>query len=101
MNTGNMTMVYGTVAMLSVLFLVGYLLLEKKKERTFIFLTSCVAVVNTGYFLLAAANSLPMAMFANAVSYFGAAYSVLAMLLIICDISPNRRALRATMNRST
>ena len=86
MNTGNMTMVYGAVAMLSVLLLIGYLLLEKKYERNFIFLISCVAIVNTGYFLLAAANSLRMAMFANAVSYFGAAYSMLAMLLIISEV---------------
>ena len=86
MNTGNMTMVYGAVAMLSVLLLIGYLLLEKKKERNFIFLIICVAIVNTGYFLLAAANSLRMAMFANGVSYFGAAYSMLAMLLIISEV---------------
>ena len=83
MNAGNMTMVYGAVAVLSALLLAGYLLIEKKKERNFILLTSCVAIANTGYFLLAAARSLPMAMFANGVSYFGAAYSVLAMLLII------------------
>ena len=86
MNTGNMTMVYGAVAVLSVLLLFGYLLWEKNKERNFIFLTGCVAIVNTGYFLLAAARSLPMAMFANAVSYFGAAYSMLAMLLIISEV---------------
>ena len=79
-------MVYGAVAVLSVLLLIGYLLIEKKKERNFIFLISCVAIVNTGYFLLAAANSLPMAMFANGVSYFGAAYSMLAMLLIISEV---------------
>ena len=48
MNTGNMTMVYGAVAVLSVLLLIGYLLIEKKKERNFIFLISCVAIVNTG-----------------------------------------------------
>ena len=86
MNTGNMTMVYGAVAMLSVLLLIGYLLIEKKKERNFIFLISCVAIVNTGYFLLAAANSLRMAMFANGMSYFGAAYSMLAMLRIISEV---------------
>ena len=86
MNTGNMTMVYGAIAMLSVLLLIGYLLIEKKKEQNFIFLVSCVAIVNTGYFLLAAANSLRMAMFANGVSYFGAAYSMLAMLMIISEV---------------
>ena len=86
MHTGNMTMVYGAVAVLSVLLLIGYLLIEKKKERNFIFLISCVAIVNTSYFLLAAANSLTMAMFANGMSYFGAAYSVLAMMFIIYDV---------------
>ncbi len=84
--TGNLTFVYGAVAILSVLILIGYLLWEKKKEWNFIFLISCVAVVNTGYFLLAAAPSLSMAMFANGISYFGAAYSVLAMLMIISDV---------------
>ena len=86
MHTGNMTMVYGAVAVLSVLLLIGYLLLEKKKEHNFIFLISCVAIVNTGYFLLAAANSLRMALFANRMSYFGAAYSMLAMMFIIYDV---------------
>ena len=86
MHAGNLTSVYGAVAMLSVMLLLGYLLWEKNKERNFIFLTSCVAIVNTGYFLLAAARSLPMAMFANAISYFGAAYSVLAMMFIIYDV---------------
>ena len=86
LKTGNMTYVYGAVAVLSVLLLLGYLLWEKKKERNFLFLTSCVAAVNCGYFLLASAGTLPMAMFANGVSYFGAAYSMLAMLFIISDV---------------
>ena len=84
--TGNMVLVYGAIALLSVLLLIGYLLLEKKNERNFLFLTSCVAAVNCGYFLLASAGSLTMAMFANGVSYFGAAYSMLAMLFIISDV---------------
>lgn len=86
MNTGNITIVYGAVAVLSVLIFIGYLLLEKKKEQNFMFLTGCVAIVNSGYFLLAAANSLPMAMFANSVSYLGAAYSMLTMLFIVSDV---------------
>ncbi len=96
MNVGNMTMVYGAVAILSVLLLIGYLLWEKKKERNFVFLIACVAIVNSGYFLLATANSLPVAMFANGMSYFGAAYSMLAMLMIISDVCQmkERRILR-------
>ena len=81
-----MTLVYGAIAVLSALLLIGYLFLEKKKERNFLFLLTCVALVNGGYFLLAAAPSVRLAMIANAVSYFGAAYSVLAMLFIITDV---------------
>ena len=91
MNAGNLTMVYGAVAALSILILIGYLLWEKEKERNFIFLIGSVAIVNTGYFLLAAAHSLPMARFANVVSYFGAAYSMLAMLFIISDVCQMKR----------
>ena len=43
--TGNMAIVYSAIALLSVLLLIGYLLWEKKKERLFVALFSCVAVV--------------------------------------------------------
>jgi hypothetical protein len=81
-----MTYVYGAVAVLSVLLLIAYTLWEKKKERNFQFLTGCVAAVNIGYFLLATAPTLRWALVANGISYFGAAYSVLAMLFIIGDV---------------
>lgn len=91
MKTGNLTMVYGVVAMLSVLLLIAYLLWEKKKERYFLLLISCVAVTNCGYFLLATADTLSFALIANGISYFGAAYSVLSMLLIIADVCQMQR----------
>ncbi len=86
MKTGDLTFVYGALAVLSTLLLVTYALWEKKKERNFLFLIFCVAMVNCGYFLLSVAGSLQFALFANGVSYFGAAYSVLAMLFIIADV---------------
>ena len=86
MKNGDLTMVYGVVAMLSVLLLVAYMLWEKNRERNFVFLLGCVAMANCGYFLLAVAGNLGFALFANGVSYFGAAYSVLAMMWIIADV---------------
>ena len=86
MKTGNLTMLYGAVAVLSVLLMIFYLLWEKKRERSFLFLTACIAATNCGYFLLAVSPTLSLAMIANGISYFGAAYSVLAMLLIISDV---------------
>ncbi len=86
MKTGNLTLVYGLLAVLSLLLLIAYLLWEKKQQRHFLFLLTCVAAVNCGYFLLAASDSLPMAMAANAISYWGAAYSLAAMLLILAEV---------------
>ena len=89
--TGNMALVYGAVAAISVLLLISYLLWEKK-ERRFLTLFFCVAAVNCGYFLQAVATSLTGAMMANRLSYLGAAYSVLVMLLIIMDVCLIRRS---------
>ena len=86
MKTGNLTYVYGAVAILSALLLLGYILWEKRKERSFLLLIGCVAVANWGYFLLALANTRSFALFSNGVAYLGSAYSVLAMLLIITEV---------------
>ena len=84
--TGNMALMYGAVAVMSVLLLVCYLLWEKKKERRFILLFACVATANAGYFMQAISHTLSGAMTANRISYLGAAYSMLVMLLIIMDV---------------
>ena len=84
--SGNMAIVYSAIAVLSVLLLIAYLLWEKKREKRFVFLFTCVAAVNTGYFLQAISHTLSGAMMANRMSYLGAAYSVLVMLLIIMDV---------------
>ena len=84
-NSGNLVPIYGMVAALSLLLMAGYLLWERQKERKLLLLFVFVAIVNCGYFLQSVASDLRQAMWANAVSYLGAAYSVLAMVLIIMD----------------
>ena len=86
MKNGNMAMVYGFVALLSVLLWLGYLMFDKQKNRLFASLFGCVAAANGGYFLLSVCNSLAAARVINALSYFGTAFSMLVMLLIICDV---------------
>ena len=88
---GYISVIYGVIAVLSVLLLAVYFFGEKKKERSFLYLFICVALTNSGYFLLSAARSLPWAMTANRLSYLGAAYSVLAMVFIISDVCQIRR----------
>ena len=84
--TGNLTFVYGAVAILSVMLVVCYLLWEKKKEHNFFLLFICVAVANCGYFLQSVSDTLSGALWANRISYLGSAYLALLLLLIIMDV---------------
>lgn len=86
MKSGVLSIVYGVVALLSVLLLMCYYLFDKRKNHRFLALFCCVAISNLGYFLLAICNSLAVAKVANAISYFGGAFSMLVMLLIIYDV---------------
>lgn len=91
MKDGVLSIVYGVVAFLSVLLLILYFLFDKKRNRRFLALFGCVAASNSGYFLLAICNSLAVAKLANAISYFGGAFSMLVMLLIIYDVCQMRK----------
>ena len=82
----HLSLAYGAVALLSVLLLIGYALFDKRKNRLFTALFGCVAASNCGYFLLSVSGTLAMAMFANGLSYFGGAFSMLIMLLIINNV---------------
>lgn len=86
MNTGSLSIVYGMVALLSVLLFSSYILFDKKKNRLFISLFGCIALANIGYFLLSVSSTLVMAKFANGLSYFGGAFAMLVMLLIIYNV---------------
>lgn len=93
MKDGVLSIVYGVVALLSVLLLILYFLFDKKKKHLFLALFSCVAASNCGYFLLSICKSLAVAKLANGLSYFGGAFSMLVMLLIIykvCQMSKRK-----------
>ena len=93
MKGGNLTVVYGVLALLSALLCILYLLFAQRKNRLFLALFGCVAASNGGYFLLSVCSSLAVAKIANGLSYFGGAFSVLVMLLIIyevCQMSKRR-----------
>ena len=86
MQMGSLSIIYGVVALLSVSLWIAYFLFDKKKNPLFLSLFGCVAVSNCGYYLLSICNSLAVAKLANGLSYFGGAFAMLVMLLIICDV---------------
>ena len=91
MELGILSIVYGVVALLSALLLISYFLFDKRKNYLFLALFFCVAISNGGYFLLAICNSLTVAKLANGISYFGGAFSMLVMLLIILNVCQIRK----------
>ena len=91
MKDGVLSSIYGIVALMSILLLVSYFYFDKKKNHRFLVLFFCVAASNLGYYLLAICNSLAVAKVANAISYFGGAFSMLVMLLIIYDVCQMRK----------
>ena len=91
MKDGVLSVIYGVIALFSVLLMVLYFIFDKQKKPLFLALFCCVATSNLGYFLLSICSSLAVAKLANAISYFGGAFSMLVMVLIIYDVCQMRK----------
>ena len=82
----NATIIYGAAAVLSLFLLIGYCLVERKRDRWFLLLFSSVLVVNIGYFALSTSHGLEGALMANRVAYLGSVFLPLSMLMIILNV---------------
>lgn len=82
----SMSVIYGTIALLSLVLLIAYCVLVFRKKIWFIFLFTSVFVVNSGYFLLSVSKTLENALMANRISYLGSSFLPLIMLIIIMDV---------------
>lgn len=82
----SMTLIYLVVFILSLCILFGYSLSVRKKDKWFLALLLCVAVINGGYFWLSGAKTLSDALMANRFSYLGSAFLPMTMLMIILRV---------------
>ena len=78
----NISTVYLIATIFSLLTFLCYLLI-KEKDRWMVVLFASVAVVNTGYFLLAISPTLEFALWANRIAYLGSVFLPLSMFIII------------------
>lgn len=88
-----LSLIYGVVAVLSLLLLLAYVFMFRRKEPWFVVLFASVLVANCGYFLLSVSDTLGEAMLANRIAYLGSACLPLCMLMIIiglCDLHPRK-----------
>lgn len=85
--SSSITIVYIATTILAFLLLLGYFFIIKKKEPWFYVLFISVPVVNIGYLMLSASNTLDMALWANRIAYLGSVFLPLSMLMTILKIS--------------
>ena len=81
-----MSIVYGVTMAISVMMLIGYLSLIRKKDIWLLAVFVAVTVVNVGYFMLSLSKSVEFALVANKIAYFGQVFLPMFMLLTIFDI---------------
>lgn len=82
-----MNIIYAVTTVFSLLLLIGYCSLMKKREPWFIVLFSSVLIVNAGYLWLSVSKTVEEALWANRVSYLGSVFLPLSMLMIILEVS--------------
>ena len=77
--------IYGAAALLSLVLLIGYCLIDRKRDKWFLLLFSSVMIVNIGYFALSTSHGLEGALMANRLAYLGSVFLPLSMLMIILN----------------
>ena len=83
----SMSVIYGVTSFLSLLMLIGYFALIRKREIWFSILFFCVLIVNAGYLMLSVSKTLNMALMANRIAYLGSVFLPLSMFMIIMRVS--------------
>lgn len=82
-----MSATYGVMAIIAALLLLGYCVLVKRKDVWLFLMFVCIAVVNTGYFLMSVSNDLTFAIIANDIAYLGNIFLSMCMLFTIVKLS--------------
>ena len=82
----NMSVIYGVIAGISLLLLIGYSALVKKKEIWLLLLFVSVFLVNAGYFSLSMSKTLGEALLANRLVYLGSVFLPFSMLMTIIGV---------------
>ena len=82
----SISVVYGIITVVSLLFLVAYCVIIHKKEHWFLLLFSSAFIVNIGYFTLAISKTIEEALLANRIAYLGSVFLPMSMLMIIMNV---------------
>ena len=81
-----MSIFYGIACLLSVLLLVGYFFVDKKREKWLMLLFISILICNTGYFMLSLSRTLIFAIISNSIAYIGNVFLPFFMLMLILEV---------------
>lgn len=81
-----MSIFYGIACLLSVILLVTYFFVDKKREKWLMFLFISILICNTGYFMLSLSKTLTFALISNSIAYIGNVFLPFFMLMLILDV---------------
>ncbi|MBQ7757696.1 LuxR C-terminal-related transcriptional regulator [Anaerotignum sp.] len=82
----SMSMLYGVIAGISLLLLIGYGALVKKKVLWLLLLFTSVFLANAGYFSLSISKTLEEALLANRIAYLGSVFLPFFMLMTMIGV---------------
>ena len=81
-----MSIFYGIACLLSVILLVVYFFVDKKREKWLMLLFISILICNTGYFMLSLSKTLTFALISNSIAYIGNVFLPFFMLMLILDV---------------
>ncbi len=82
----NIIIVYGVIAIISLLLIVGYCSLINDRDIWFILMFISVFVINAGYLTMSLSDTVAEALLANRISYLGSVFLPLCMFMIIMNV---------------
>ena len=95
-----MSIFYGIVCLISLVLLVAYFFVDRKRDIWLMLLFISISVCCLGYFALSVSKSIPMALISNSIAYLGSVFLPFFMLMLIldlCHIKCNKKALAISL----
>lgn len=81
-----MSVFYGIACFLSLILLIAYFFVDKKRDKCLMLLFISILVCNTGYFMLSLSKHLTFALISNSIAYVGNVFLPFFMLMLILDV---------------
>ena len=81
-----MTIFYGVACLFSLILLIAYFFVDKKREKYLMLLFISIFICNTGYFMLSLSRTVTFALISNSIAYIGNVFLPFFMLMLIMDV---------------